>query len=214
MMLLPAAKALQLVKRLPIDLGQGHLRAVTKGKLIALSLVPNATKGDTALDVGCGLGIQTGWLEAKGYEVTSIDIQPVYPRALVVDANRPLPFATESYSVVWCTEVIEHLRDPATSVGEMLRVLKPAGLLVLTTPNSRCWIYRVMAWLGAPPEETQNPAHTHFFAEADIRTLVPGAAVYGYFPYAVVKFTIRRALGLLTPTFVVARWKTPVGRAA
>jgi len=36
-----------------------------------------------------------------------------------------------------------------------------------------------------------------------MRALFPGAALYGYFPYAVVKLTIRRGVGALSPTFVV-----------
>ena len=203
---------LRLLKRLPVDLGQGNLRAVTKGKLIGRSLVPDADDGQTALDVGCREGIQTKWLDMKGYRVTSIDIRPVYPNALVVDVDKPLPFNTNSFDLVWCSEVIEHLRNPAMSVQEMLRVLKPGGMLVVTAPNSRCWFYRALSLVGIAPSKAQNPDHKQFFSEADIRALVRGGKVYGYFPYVILKFTITRWLDFLTPTFVVAQRKTDPAR--
>ncbi len=194
-------------KRVPLDLGQGNLRFTTKGKLIARDLVPRADAGATALDVGCREGAQTRWLEQRGYRVTSIDVEKLFDAADVVDANEPLPYADASFDVVWCSEVIEHLADPAFSLGEMRRVLKPGGTLVVTTPNSYAWFYRLAQALGLPPARLQHPGHLFFFHLDDIRRLFPEGEIYGYFPYAGFKATIRRALDLLTPTFVIAERK-------
>lgn len=196
-------RLIDLAKRVPLDLGQGNLRFVTKGKLIARDLVPQARPGQTALDVGCREGEQSRWLEARGYEVTSIDVEKVYDRASVVNADEPLPYADGSFDLVWCSEVIEHLQDPAASLAEMRRVLKPGGTLLLTTPNSYAWFYRLLGAAGVPPARLQHPGHLHFFDEAGVRRLCPDAEVYGYFPYAGFKTTIERGLGLLTPTFVL-----------
>ena len=46
-----------------------------------------------------------------------------------------LPFADASFDLVTCTEVIEHLEHYRQTLREMHRVLKPAGRLVVTTPN-------------------------------------------------------------------------------
>ncbi len=194
-------------RRSPIDIGQAELRGSSKGRLIARSLVPEAHHGATALDVGCREGIQTRWLEAKGYTVTSIDIEKVYAKALVVDGDKPLPFRTGSFDLVWSSEVIEHLENPVMSVGEMMRVLKPGGLLVITTPNSRCWIYRLGGLLGFPPERIQGVGHKHFFGIADMRRLFPSGRVLGYFPYVLLKFTISYGINFLSPTFVVSQRK-------
>ena len=205
--MMASVDVLQMFKKLPIDMGQGNLRAVTKGKLIGRALVPKATRGQTALDVGCREGIQTRWLEGKGYTVTSIDIQPAYGHALVVDVDDPLPFKANSFDLVWCSEVIEHLRRPSTSIQEMRRVLKPGGTMIITTPNSRCWVYRVLGMFGLTPARVQNPGHKQFFSEADIRAMIPDGRLYGYFPYALIKLTITHGLDPLTPTFVVASRK-------
>jgi SAM-dependent methyltransferase len=197
-----------LAKKIPLDLGQGNLRFNTKGKLIARDLVPRPPRpGAVALDVGCREGAQTRWLEALGYEVTSIDVEPAFERASVVDADRPLPYPTGSFDLVWCSEVIEHLKDPAASLSELRRVLRRGGTLVVTTPNSRAWFYRALALVGLPPRRLQHPGHKHFFGEQDMRALFPRGRFFGYFPYAIVKERIEERLAWLTPTFVVAEEK-------
>jgi SAM-dependent methyltransferase len=194
------------LKRLPIDLGQGDLRSTTKGKLIALDLVPEAV-GQSALDVGCREGIQSEWLERRGYKVTSIDIERRYSRCQVVDVNRGLPFPDASFDLIWCSEVIEHLDSPETFVRECNRTLRPGGKLVLTTPNSAFWLYPVARLFGMTPKDLQHPGHLHFFSIDDVRRLFPGARLYGFFPYLILKFRIRRLIGLLSPTFVVVHEK-------
>ena len=49
------------------------------------------------------------------------------------DVSR-LPFHNESFDTVWCTEVLEHVPDPAAVLAEFERVTKPGGCLVLSTP--------------------------------------------------------------------------------
>lgn len=194
------------LKSLPIDLGQGDLRSTTKGKLIALSHIADG-KHHAALDIGCREGIQSEWLKSKGYQVTSIDVEKVYEHALVVDANKDLPFEDSSFDLIWCSEVIEHLNDPTHFRAEAMRLLKPGGKLVLTTPNSYFWFYSVAALFGKTRKALQNPTHVQFFSESDIRSLFPNAEHYGFFPYFVLRCTIKKCIGFLSPTFVVIQDK-------
>lgn len=195
------------IKRLPIDLGQANLRGTTKGKLIALEHVSDG-EGRRALDIGCREGIQSEWLKAKGYEVTSIDVEKSYPYAIIVDANETLPFEDASYDLIWCSEVIEHLRDPDHFRNEALRLFRPVGRLVLTTPNSYFWFYALARCFGKSAEQLQNPTHLQFFSENDIRRLFPDAKHYVFFPYFLCRCRIKKCLGLLTPTFVVIQDRT------
>ncbi|MEO0509723.1 MAG: methyltransferase domain-containing protein [Verrucomicrobiota bacterium] len=190
------------LKSLPIDLGQGNLRGTTKGKLIALEHVESGN-GKTALDVGCREGIQSEWLKSEGYTVTSIDVEKVYDEAQVIDANEDLPYPDESYDLIWCSEVIEHLEDPKHFRDEAFRMLKHGGQLLLTTPNSYFWFYTVAGLFGKTRKELQNPTHLQFFRERDIRKIFPEAKIYGFFPYFLLRFRISSLLSLLTPTFVV-----------
>lgn len=53
-----------------------------------------------------------------------------------VDLNdEPLPYPDATFDLVTCSEVIEHVENPRRLVREARRVLKPGGVLVLTTPN-------------------------------------------------------------------------------
>jgi len=196
----------RLLKSIPIDFGQANVKHTTKGKIIALALIPfhknniSAAK-PTALDVGCRDGHFSRMLKEKGYTVVSIDIECHYENCQEVDANKPLPFPDNSFDVIWCSEVIEHLEKPQQIIAEFKRVLKPEGKAVLTTPNSKFWLYKVLALFGLTPQKVQNPTHLHFFGEKDIKALKP-SVLYGFFPYFIFKFRITRLLNLLTPTFV------------
>jgi 2-polyprenyl-3-methyl-5-hydroxy-6-metoxy-1,4-benzoquinol methylase len=52
-----------------------------------------------------------------------------------VSLDEALPFPAESYDIVLLTEVIEHLPNHFKSLGEIARIVRPGGYLILTTPN-------------------------------------------------------------------------------
>jgi SAM-dependent methyltransferase len=191
-----------LLKKIPIDLGQRTVAEWTKGKQIALGLVP-AGHGKHALDVGAREGHQTRWLRERGYAVTSVDVEPCFPECIKVDANQRLPFADGQFDLIWCSEVIEHLDDPVNAMSEFRRITKPGGSMILTTPNSYAWLFRFIALFGLTPQRIQRKDHVQFFDLKDIQKLAPDAELYGYFPYMLVKRTIRRGIGALSPTFVL-----------
>jgi SAM-dependent methyltransferase len=99
--------------------------------------------------------------------------------------------------------VIEHLHEPRSVMNELKRVTKQGGTLILTTPNSYAWLFRFAALFGLTPKRLQRKDHLQFFDIDDIRRLAPDAELYGYFPYALLKKTIRRGVGALSPTFVL-----------
>jgi SAM-dependent methyltransferase len=198
-----ARRIIRLVKKVPVDLGQYEMRYSTKGKQIAWGLVENG-HGKTALDLGCRDGYWARRLAAKGYQVTAVDIAPQYPDALRVDANLPLPFADGQFDLVWCAEVIEHLKDPAFTISEIRRVLKTSGKLVLTTPNQGCWIFQLLERLGISSASIENEEHQHFLTYPMIEALLPNCDRYGYFPYILYKRTLSRFADSLSPTIVAA----------
>ena len=120
---------IDLLKRIPLDLGQGSVADHTEGKQIAMRLVPPGGPGRTALDVGCRLGVQTRWLQAQGYEVTSIDVEKLFPEAQVVDANQRLPFPDDSFDTAISTWTMCTIPDIEVALAELRRVLAPGGQL-------------------------------------------------------------------------------------
>lgn len=193
-----------LLKKLPLDVGQAERKHDSAGKQIAFSFVPEGA-GKRALDIGCRDGYWSERLKEKGYAVSALDIDPHYPEALTHDVEKGLPYADSSFDLVWCTEVVEHLRKPEEFLREIGRVLKRGGRAILTTPNSAWWFYSLSRLWGWTPRKLQNPDHKQFFTEKDIRKLAQGYEIFGYFPYAIRFYKIRRLVGILSPTFVLVR---------
>jgi 2-polyprenyl-3-methyl-5-hydroxy-6-metoxy-1,4-benzoquinol methylase len=102
--------------------------------------------GKEFLDGGSGGGHFSAAAVARGARVTSLDVgekllEQVARRCdstRVVGSILNIPFEDGRFDVVMSTEVIEHTPDPEQAVRELCRVVRPGGLLVLTSPN-RLW---------------------------------------------------------------------------
>jgi ubiquinone/menaquinone biosynthesis C-methylase UbiE len=106
------------------------------------------------LDAGCGDGRYLAALEAElPPRVAGVDIseriletaQARVPRAELRQANlESLPFADGEFDLVLSSQVIEHVVDAAAAMGELARVLRPDGVLVLSTDNAHNVVTRVL----------------------------------------------------------------------
>ena len=63
-----------------------------------------------------------------------LDVEPASSVDVVGDA-RTMPFSDASMDVVLCTQVLEHIPEPVAVIGEIRRVLKPGGTLLLSVPS-------------------------------------------------------------------------------
>jgi 2-polyprenyl-3-methyl-5-hydroxy-6-metoxy-1,4-benzoquinol methylase len=130
-------------------------------KIIFTRLLPEPLENKLVLDMGCGTGWFTQRLLVGSARVVASDIghqllvetRKKYRDALLAQNSlERLGFASNTFDVIVCTEVIEHTPDPQHSVHELLRVLKPNGILILTVPNHR-WHFSVTVanWFGIRP---------------------------------------------------------------
>jgi SAM-dependent methyltransferase len=95
------------------------------------------------LDAGCGTGITLGWLRrySRHRPVEGIDVAPEaleFCRARGHEDVREgsvldLPYADQSFDLVVCHDVIQHLEDDVAGLREMRRVLRPGGALLVRT---------------------------------------------------------------------------------
>lgn len=108
--------------------------------------------GSRILDVGCGAGHYAAELAARGAQVVGIEGSATLLRhararvngqaeLLLHDLEEPLGFAADaSFDGVVCALVYEHVRNRAQLLGELRRVLRPGGwLLVSTTHPTADW---------------------------------------------------------------------------
>jgi SAM-dependent methyltransferase len=82
--------------------------------------------------------------------------------AVCLDATRPLPVRDQSLAAVLMGELIEHVYDPRSLLRECHRVLRPAGILVLTTPNLANVQDRWRFLRGHAPRHV-NPLHPYLW---------------------------------------------------
>jgi len=115
---------------------------------MALRTIEGLGLGGHALDFGAGTGTLSRLLCERDafHSVTAADLVS-FPEAqahsklrwLHADLNRPLSCENSRFDVIAAIEVIEHLENPRAVVRECFRLLRPGGVLLLSTPNNESW---------------------------------------------------------------------------
>lgn len=101
----------------------------------ALDVFEQLDKPCHVLDIPAGHGQFTDALRAIGCEVTPADINEEREDYVYADMNRRLPFDDGAFDAAVCLEGIEHLIDPVNLFSELIRVVRPGGTVVVSTPN-------------------------------------------------------------------------------
>jgi SAM-dependent methyltransferase len=98
--------------------------------------------GTVALDAGCGRTTRLRDYRDRIERLVGVDVDETAGRAnpyldefVPADLDQALPFAADSFDLVYANFVVEHLADPAHAFAEWRRVLRPGGALVLLTSN-------------------------------------------------------------------------------
>lgn len=142
---------------------------------------------ESLLDAGCGEGemVRRGALPA-GLRPVLLDRNPD-SAAQLLGSVTALPFASRSFDVVTCLEVLEHLDDPASAVRELARVARRA--VVVSVPHEP-WFRagnvlrgKHLAGLGNHPEHVQHWNFRSF--EQFLSAGVPEVRIIGAFPWII-----------------------------
>ncbi|GBC76762.1 Demethylrebeccamycin-D-glucose O-methyltransferase [bacterium HR08] len=146
-----------------------------------LAMIERYVERGTLLDVGCATGIFLRVAQERGWVVSGIEIAPEAAREAERLTGRPIiaspaPLLREGrvFDVITVWEYLEHVPDPRAELRRLNRLLRPGGLLALSTPNAG---HRVVSRAPARWTEFKPPEHVSFFTA---RTLTRLLAACGF----------------------------------
>ncbi|OGS58385.1 MAG: bifunctional 3-demethylubiquinol 3-O-methyltransferase/2-polyprenyl-6-hydroxyphenol methylase [Erythrobacter sp. RIFCSPHIGHO2_12_FULL_63_10] len=146
--------------------------------------------GKIALDVGCGAGLLCEPLARLGAQVTGVDAAPeniAAASAHAIGAGLEInyiagelgSFDTGRFDLVTSMEVVEHVADKRAFLASLAAVLKPGGLMVISTPNrtaaSRLLLVEGAERLGMIPRGTHH--WDQFVTPDELRDLLADAGL-------------------------------------
>jgi len=125
-----------------------------------------AVEGREVLDAGCGVGYGAEMLaEAGASRIVGLDIAAEAVQDAILRTNsiaefvvgdlERLPFTPCSFDVVVCFEVIEHVHRGELALDELRRVLRPGGVLIVSSPNRNVYL-------------PGNPHHVHEYTPSEL----------------------------------------------
>lgn len=135
------------------------------------------------LDIGCSTGeflrfIQPFFKEITGIDISDIAIKSAKSKGLenvfqIDIEHQKLPFKDESFDLIFCLEVLEHLLQEKNCLFEIKRILKPEALVLITVPNDVLqWRKRFKVLFGKIPFQEELPyktSHLRFFSKRSLK---------------------------------------------
>lgn len=178
---------LDVVERFPFSLYHKPIR----NHVLRLVAAESQRKGKIQiLNVGCGLSQVLRHLKGD-YDYLGVDVDE---RAVAICRNRfpgssfevsggyELPVESASRDVVFATEVVEHVLEPERWLAEVVRTLRPGGVVQLSTPNYGGWLLPLiektfLEWMARRQGFTRVGLHPTPFDSKRLRELLLGAGL-------------------------------------
>lgn len=156
-----------------------------KDRSIVFALRQFGIQGKRCLDIGPGTGRWVQFLRKEGAgHLAAADVSPVSLKRcapfcdevrLVNIEREKLPWDNGTFDAVLFFEIIEHLVDCANGIAEIMRVLKPGGLLLLSTPNLVSLISRLRMLAGMLPVAIAGDStHVRFYRKKELAAVFAG----------------------------------------
>jgi 2-polyprenyl-3-methyl-5-hydroxy-6-metoxy-1,4-benzoquinol methylase len=200
------------------DYTEQNIPVIAKNEFIRLreSIIREISRdSNIILDVGCG----NGWLAKKliplGKKVISMDISTTNPvnalkqvnhqnhAGLIADAFN-IPIKENSVDCIIASEIMEHVPDPKLFISSLIKLLKPRGKLIITTPYNEKIEYCLCVHCNKP---TPRFAHLHSFNEENVLQFIPENGVTWSFKKFLNKFFIQSRSHLFMKFLPYGFWK-------
>ncbi|MDJ0804049.1 MAG: class I SAM-dependent methyltransferase [Desulfobacterales bacterium] len=85
-----------------------------------------------------------------------------------------LPFHSQSFDIIICSEVLEHIPDHRRAAREIVRVLKPGGTLVVSVPR---WYPERICWALSHEYHQANQGHVRIYRTGPLKRMIETAGV-------------------------------------
>lgn len=161
-----------------LSLGASH-HAIYR--LVASALATRNIAGRRFVDIGCGSGALRRFVRDRFEEYVGVDgvryddlPDEVEFHQLDLDSEAPLSLSVAGADVVVAVETIEHLENPRALVRQLIRLAKPGGWIVLTTPNQRSALSLLTLCVKgqfSAFQDAEYPAHITALLESDLRRI-------------------------------------------
>lgn len=155
-------------------------------EMVASALRAGAVNGGTLLDVGCGSGRLWNFVRDRFGRYVGVDLvqyQGFPSDGEFTSANLdrlPLDLPAESFDVVASVETIEHLENPRAFMRELIRLARPGGHVVVSTPNQLSLLSKLTLVLKNrfnAFQDVQYPAHITALLEVDLMRIAREAGL-------------------------------------
>ena len=147
------------------------------------------------VDVGCSRGQFVADAKAAGFEAEGVEPAPrlaAAARAEGLDVHtgllEELRLPEQSFDALTLFEVVEHLKEPLPLLGEAARILRPGGVVCLTTGNAASWTVAAMGARWDYFDMARDGGHVSFYNPRSLALLAQRA---GYTPLAIETARVR-----------------------
>jgi 2-polyprenyl-3-methyl-5-hydroxy-6-metoxy-1,4-benzoquinol methylase len=147
--------------------------------------------GKQVLDAGCGVGwgtlllLESGAAAASGIDIAPDAVEDARGRVPGADIRQgdlaDLPWPDASFDLVVCFEALEHVHQQDQVLDELVRVLRPGGILMVSSPNPRVY-------------PAGNPFHVHELTPEELR-----AALQSRLPHVALLHQHEQMASVLVP---------------
>jgi SAM-dependent methyltransferase len=137
-------------------------------------------EGDIILDIGCGdIRLYRYVPQNRFYYAFDISINELFLQEKLREKNRNLYFAfasatdipleSNTIDIAVCTEVFDHIPQYQDAIREILRVIKPNGLLLVSVSNNSCYKYKVKG---------KHAAHHYFWSYEEFLNIMKNGSFF------------------------------------